>query len=429
MSISQKERAERYYAFNLEKAKERRHRNKKVIFNFNNIHKGFYDELLSFDEQIKKEKLELNNSKSKGIKESVYSNVKIPDVWKNRINYQNDLINTMNDDKFFVTYLGKGGKYYFSPESKSPKKENQNIQNKVFSSTYNSSFNTEKQNKITFNLNETVQPQKKESAFKSILKKNNIEKEEKEKEKEKEKKEVIYDEDESYDYKEKNQKLKNETIEKMNKFYEKGGINSNNKDIVGILEEYKQAFPISLPKIKQGNENIIEEQNKDNQESKEDSKSIIKHQKNLIILKPKEKENELKSKKSYETSIRKKKSEPTKGEVFRQTIYNNLLSKNAYNNLKDPALLLKEYINLMEKNVEITNPDIKKRLEEINYWGPYNPYCFIGRKKNILFYKTMEQNQCINLLNYIKKIKVKPKIGIKVDNENNYYDYDDEEDF
>ena len=35
MSISQKERAERYYAFNLEKAKERRHRNKKVIFNFN----------------------------------------------------------------------------------------------------------------------------------------------------------------------------------------------------------------------------------------------------------------------------------------------------------------------------------------------------------------------------------------------------------
>ena len=174
MSISQKERAERYYAFNLEKAKERRHRNKKVIFNFNNIHKGFYDELLSFDEQIKKEKLELNNSKSKGIKESVYSNVKIPDVWKNRINYQSDLINTMNDDKFFVTYLGKGGKYYFSPESKSSKKENQNIQNKVLSSTYNSSFNTEKQNKITFNLNETLQSKKKESAFKIILKKNNI---------------------------------------------------------------------------------------------------------------------------------------------------------------------------------------------------------------------------------------------------------------
>ena len=429
MSISQKERAERYYAFNLEKAKERRHRNKKVIFNFNNIHKGFYDELLSFDEQIKKEKLELNNSKSKGIKESVYSNVKIPDVWKNRINYQNDLINTMNDDKFFVTYLGKGGKYYFSPESKSSKKENQNIQNKVFSSTYNSSFNTEKQNKITFNLNETVQPQKKESAFKSILKKNNIEKEEKEKEKEKEKKEVIYDEDESYDYKEKNQKLKNETIEKMNKFYEKGGINSNNKDIVGILEEYKQAFPISLPKIKQGNENIIEEQNKDNQESKEDSKSIIKHQKNLIILKPKEKENELKNKKSYETSIRKKKSEPTKGEVFRQTIYNNLLSKNTHNNLKDPALLLKEYINTMEKNIEITNPDIKKRLEEINYWGPFYPYCFIGRKKNLLFYKTMEQNQCITLLNYLKKIKVKPKIGIKVDEYDNEFDDDEEEDY
>ena len=75
----------------------------------------------------------------------------------------------------------------------------------------------------------------------------------------------------------------------MNKFYEKGGINSNNKDIVGILEEYKQAFPISLPKIKQGNENIIEEQNKDNQESKEDSKSIIKHQKKFNNIKTKRK--------------------------------------------------------------------------------------------------------------------------------------------
>ena len=428
MSISQKERAERYYAFNLEKAKERRHRNKKVIFNFNNIHKGFYDELLSFDEKIKKERLELNNSKSKGIKESVYTNVKIPDVWKNRINYQNDLINTMNDDKFFVTYLGKGGKYYLTNEHKSPKKEKQtekqnisekqNKNQKIFSSTYNSSFNTEREKSITFNLNETVQPHKKESAFKSILKKNN--------EKEKE---VIYDEDESFDYKEKYQKLKSETREKMNKLYEKGAIIANNKDIVGILEEYKQAYPISLPKIKHGNDNILEEQNKENQESKEETKSLIKHQKNLIILKPKEKENELKNKKSYETSIRKKKSEPTKGEVFRQTIYNNLLSKNTHNNLKDPALLLKEYINTMEKNIEITNPDIKKRLEEINYWGPYNPYCFIGRKKNILFYKTMEQNQCINLLNYIKKIKVKPKIGIQVDNENNYFDYDDEEDF
>ena len=428
MSISQKERAERYYAFNLEKAKERRHRNKKVIFNFNNIHKGFYDELLSFDEKIKKERLELNNSKSKGIKESVYTNVKIPDVWKNRINYQNDLINTMNDDKFFVTYLGKGGKYYLTNEQKSPKKEKQtekqnisekqNKNQKIFSSTYNSSFNTEREKSITFNLNETVQPHKKESAFKSILKKNN--------EKEKE---VIYDEDESFDYKEKYQKLKSETREKMNKLYEKGAIIANNKDIVGILEEYKQAYPISLPKIKHGNDNILEEQNKENQESKEETKSLIKHQKNLIILKPKEKENELKNKKSYETSIRKKKSEPTKGEVFRQTIYNNLLSKNTHNNLKDPALLLKEYINTMEKNIEITNPDIKKRLEEINYWGPFYPYCFIGRKKNLLFYKTMEQNQCITLLNYLKKIKVKPKIGIKVDEYDNEFDDDEEEDY
>jgi hypothetical protein len=41
----------------------------------------------------------------------------------------------------------------------------------------------------------------------------------------------------------------------------------------------------------------------------------------------------------------------------------------------------------------------------------------------------MEQNQCITLLNYLKKIKVKPKIGIKVDEYDNEFDDDEEEDY
>jgi hypothetical protein len=39
-------------------------------------------------------------------------------------------------------------------------------------------------------------------------------------------------------------------------------------------------------------------------------------------------------------------------------------------------------------------------------------YCleFIGRNNNMRFYQTMEPNQCIKLLNYIKKVKIKNRI-------------------
>ena len=33
----------------------------------------------------------------------------------------------------------------------------------------------------------------------------------------------------------------------------------------------------------------------------------------------------------------------------------------------------------------------------------------------MLFYKTMEHNQCVTLLKYLKKVLNKSKIGIKVD--------------
>ena len=156
---------------------------------------------------------------------------------------------------------------------------------------------------------------------------------------------------------------------------------NENREVLGILEEYKQAFPIDLPKI-------------------------------IPVKKKIEKENE--KKESQEKSIRKKKGELTKAEVFKTTIYNNLLNKNIKIK-KDDLTHIKHYDNLVEDDIEIKNPEIKRRLEDISFWGPFYPYCFIGRKKNLLFYKTMEHNQCVTLLKYLKKVRVKSKVGIKVD--------------
>jgi hypothetical protein len=67
--------------------------------------------------------------------------------------------------------------------------------------------------------------------------------------------------------------------------------------------------------------------------------------------------------------------------------------------------------NEYDQEIEIKNPEIKKSLEDINYYGPYFSHCPICRHKNLDFYQTLEPHQCMKLLNYLKikrsKIQVK----------------------
>ena len=411
MLLSKREKRERHYAFNIDNFKYRGSRNKKKL-NFDNIDKGFYDDLINYDEQLKKEKQELDNTKSNGLKELVYTNVKVPDVWKNKITYHSDLYNTMSDDKYFVSYLGKGtNKIYMNTENKSTRNiriPNQKLSNHKIQLSNNIIYKHNLSlSPNQFNLKETIQNKKDSSnLFRSILKKSN---------------------------KEKNIKKEKELINEDNKTNKESYSNfihlvaDNNKEVLNILEEYKQAFPINLPRI------ISKEKDndKENKNKKEEKEGKILSKKKIIILKTKE-ENLSKEKiniKENEKSIRKKKDEMTKAEVFKTTIYNNLLNKNIIKSkFEDPTKTLKCYKNVMEEKIEINDPDIKKKLEDINYYGPFYPYCFIGKKKNLLFYNTMEKNQCINLLNYLRKIRTKSKIGIQMNNDNNNFEDDDDDD-
>ena len=60
MSVT-KERNESYYAFNIDKKKGRL-LNQKTL-NFENLNKGFYDDIMNFDGKIRKEKTELGEKK------------------------------------------------------------------------------------------------------------------------------------------------------------------------------------------------------------------------------------------------------------------------------------------------------------------------------------------------------------------------------
>lgn len=131
-----------------------------------------------------------------------------------------------------------------------------------------------------------------------------------------------------------------------------------------------------------------------------------------------------------------------KNNMFRSSIYSNLMPTNSnfYKSKKDNKLNENEgelntslnkaskqknkakttqssfgpflhINNKFDKEIEIKNPEIKRSLEDINYYGPYFSHCPICRYKNLDFYQTMEPHQCLKLLNYIKlkrsKIKVK----------------------
>ena len=385
-----KEISESYYAFNIDKKKGRLLNQKSL--NFDNLNKGFYDDLINYDEIIRKDKNELGEKKKKGIKELVYSYKKIPEVWTNKLTYTNELYKTMKDDQNFLSYLGgldKNPKNYYSPM-------------KTTSTNVNSDFSMK---------NYSIKEKEKENIEK------NKEKEKEEKNSQNEDKIIITQ------------------INNNNHKY----INTDagtNRDIILLLEEYKNNFPIYLPsiptkiptveeakKIGQSkiNDDIKEELNKFNDNSKENSfrKSHLNSINNSNNNSINNSINNYKNN-SLNLSLRKKKGELTKEEVFKTTIFNNLLppegSKNYISKrVKDYIEVdLKKYISNnsedLYKKIEITNPEVKKRLQDINYWGPFYPYCFIGRNNNMRFYQTMEPNQCIKLLNYIKKVKIKNRI-------------------
>lgn len=61
----------------------------------------------------------------------------------------------------------------------------------------------------------------------------------------------------------------------------------------------------------------------------------------------------------------------------------------------------------INKKVEIKNPKVAKLLKEINYYGPYYSHCPSCSNKNLDFFKSVNNNQAISILKYIKEQKEK----------------------
>jgi hypothetical protein len=132
-------------------------------------------------------------------------------------------------------------------------------------------------------------------------------------------------------------------------------------------------------------------------------------------------------------------SSSQKNSMFRSSIYTNLMSNKTNSNFnktntkidtemnstfnktstKGKTNKLKSHTtygpflninNEFDQEIEIKNPEIKRSLEDINYYGPYFSHCPACRHKNLDFYQTMEPHQCMKLLNYIKQSRSKIKV-------------------
>ena len=77
-------------------------------------------------------------------------------------------------------------------------------------------------------------------------------------------------------------------------------------------------------------------------------------------------------------------------------------NKNNNNNI-----YLNSDYDFFNKKININNPAVLKYLEGINYFGPYFSYCPPCGNRNLEFYKNLEPNQCVQIIQQIKKNKGK----------------------
>ena len=388
LSEAEKSKIEKKYAFNIDLKRSAGLAEKTL--NFEKMNRGFYDDLIETDDLLKQKKNNLTKTKNFSIKESIYTNKRIPQSWRNKISYYNELYKTMSKDKYFVSYLGKGGENINAYSTMTQTQPN-----------LNSDFSLKDSDKNTFHNTINIKSFSNE--------KDN------------------YDKNNKTNHTTKNMffNANNKSSGVYTKFYNQI---AENRKIHNILEEFKTNFPLTLPTIpklttnetdKNENKLLITQTN----DKKETTSNLTS---NLTTEEKEEKKSNLNDSKTKPKPVyrRRKKGELTKAEVFKSTLYNNLLPPGDYVNEETKKELKKKkkilsvdnfnenkYLfssaEAFNKKITITNPKIEEKLQDINYWGPHYSHCPPCFYKNMYFYENMEKNQCYKLLNYIKKVRIK----------------------
>ena len=320
----------------------------------------------------------------------MYSNRKIPDIWKNKIGYQDEVLDVLKDEQFLV-YLGRSN-------PKDDSFSTTTTSTKQMAKTAYSSFpkirklsQDEQLTHISEGIQSSTNREESEVQTRSITNrpKYTMSLKPKKEVNEKEIVSILEDFRSLYPIKTNNFQAVITNIDGNNKVSSGVGSSSGGKDLNMFNKTFTSSFKGgfrsgSMP-------NIINQ-----------GLHGIKH------LKPYQKQ-----------------------EMFKQAIYNKLIPSKtklsfSSRNIQIPKKHEEEktsttkygpFLNsdneIFNRKIEITNPLVKKHLESINYFGPYYSYCPPCRNRNMEYYKNLEPNQCIEIIKCIKKEKKRKAIELE----------------
>ena len=367
---------------------------------FKNLNIGFYDPIEKDEISIKKIRNELRRVKDSSLREFIYSNKDIPDNWKHKISYGDDILKIMIKDKNVLKYMGSENKDEQSMiKNNNDKKNNlktRNIQyenEKILPDIKNS---TEQKYKINDSGVSQQIIDSEKAQGKIIAEENNI---------------ILSP-----------SKLKKfNPKSKQKKYY-------NEKEINNILEDFKANYPIKQ-KLKELYEktNYYTSSQKNNlnlSKSRDNNTTRNKFSNSFVKTNKNEFDKDLKSNRNIFYKTIKNQQIFKRKNVIRQNVFNNLISNREsfmskstdnkrYSKLK--PITFSDYKNFIKK-LSIKNPLVDKNLENINFYGPYFSYCPPCYNKNIEYYNNLEINQCLDLLHHIKKYKIKDNKKMEEEN-------------
>ena len=398
--INSNEKLKHKYAYNINDSTKIKKIKMGSGRDFLSLNRGFYDDIESKDINIKKKNHQLKKIKNDSLKEFVFTNVQIPDKWRTKLDYQNSVLKMLAKDTDFLAYVGRGANISKNDTSttKMFTRDNYGVntlrKNRGMSTCYSQAFPQIDGSKIFREEKKIDFTQKR---FKSI------------------------EDEDDLDIREVDNNISN--INSVTKISFPKGKNKkevmNEKDVINLLEEFKLAYPIKLPKEEE--EQFEKMQEKDN-----------KINKNNLLFSQTFNYNQLLQKNiKYNALDNFHKIRIKRQRAFRQNIFNNLIppkktiedeqstkNKNifSYNKIRtisrSTSFLNSDYDSFYRR-IKINNPMILRNLENINFYGPFYSYCPPCLNRNLEFYNNLEQNHCLKLIHYIRKIRKKNILNIK----------------
>ena len=381
---------------------------------FLQLNRGFYDDIENNDISIKQKQKQLQKIKNDSLKEFVFTNKQIPEKWKKKLGYQNEVIKILAKDNNFLYYIARGGGPSQSSmiETASTKMYTTDNFNKTNKTGKTSGLKT-CYSQIFPKIKNRFISEDKGNIKTDLLNKNEQQK-------------IVEEEDLSVNENTfSNSKLPNSPPKLRTNKKEV----MSEKDIANLLEEFKIAYPIKIEK-EEPEESLDVKRNDNTLESNENmpkNSLLFSRTYNLSS-------SLLQTHKGYNPFINIHKIKAKRQRVFRQNIFNNLIppkNKNTSNSiisLNSNGKLRKIKINKKEekfgpflnfdyeafyKKTKINDPAIERQLENINFYGPYYSYCPPCLNRNLEYYNHLEPNQCLKLIKYIRKVRGKKIIDIK----------------